>query len=56
VSCFHFHEVAPKQAAIAAAGQRVLVADESKLGVIRPAFFADLADFDVVITDGAAGK
>ncbi|MCE9682290.1 DeoR/GlpR family DNA-binding transcription regulator [Halomonas alkalisoli] len=52
VSCFHFHEVAPKQAAIACAAQRLLVADESKIGVIRPAYFARLDDFDVVITDG----
>lgn len=52
VSCFHFHEVAPKQAAIACAAQRLLVADESKIGLIRPAYFARLDDFDVVITDG----
>ncbi|WP_163557782.1 DeoR/GlpR family DNA-binding transcription regulator [Halomonas sp. NO4] len=52
VSCFHFHEVAPKQGAIASADQRLLVVDESKLGVIRPAYFAALADFDVVITEG----
>lgn len=52
VSCFHFHEVAPKQAAIANAAQRLLVVDDSKLGAIRPAYFARLADFDVVITDG----
>lgn len=56
VSCFHFHEVAPKQSAIATAGQRLLVADESKLGMIRPARFAGIDDFDVVITDGEAGR
>ncbi|MGC3872489.1 DeoR/GlpR family DNA-binding transcription regulator [Halomonas sp. GXIMD04776] len=50
VSCFHFHEVAPKQAAIACATQRLLVADDTKAGVIRPAYFASLEDFDVVIT------
>ncbi|MCE8035053.1 DeoR/GlpR transcriptional regulator [Billgrantia tianxiuensis] len=52
VSCFHFHEVAPKQAAIACAEQRLLVVDESKIGQVRPAYFARLDDFDVVITDG----
>ncbi len=51
VSCFHFHEVAPKQAAIATAMQRLLVVDASKFGIVRPAYFASLADFDVVITD-----
>ncbi|MDN3558883.1 DeoR/GlpR family DNA-binding transcription regulator [Vreelandella neptunia] len=51
VSCFHFHEVAPKQAAIATAIQRLLVVDASKFGVVRPAYFAALDDFDVVVTD-----
>lgn len=51
VSCFHFHEVVPKRAAIATAMQRWLVADASKLGVVRPAYFASLTDFDVVVTD-----
>lgn len=55
-SCFHFHEVAPKRAAIAAAGERILVADRSKLGMIRPACFADLADLDWLITEGEPGQ
>lgn len=52
VSCFHFHEVVPKQAAIATAMQRILVVDASKFGIVRPAYFATLADFDIVVTDG----
>lgn len=51
VSCFHFHEVAPKQAAIASASQRFLVVDASKFGVIRPAYFASLNDFDIIVTN-----
>lgn len=51
VSCFHFHEVAPKQAAIATAEKRILVADTCKMGVVRPAYFATLGDFDVLVTD-----
>lgn len=51
ISCFHFHEVAPKQAAIATAMQRILVVDASKFGVVRPAYFASLSDFDILITD-----
>lgn len=54
ISCFHFHEVAPKQAAIATAMQRILVVDASKFGVVRPAYFATLADFDIVVTDNQA--
>ncbi|WP_404416220.1 DeoR/GlpR family DNA-binding transcription regulator [Vreelandella aquamarina] len=51
VSCFHFHEVAPKRAAIATAMQRWLVADASKVGVVRPAYFAMLDEFDALFTD-----
>ncbi|QJQ96153.1 MULTISPECIES: DeoR/GlpR family DNA-binding transcription regulator [Halomonadaceae] len=51
VSCFHFHEVAPKQAAIDTAMQTILVVDASKFGVVRPAYFAHLDAFDVVVTD-----
>ncbi|MGM0537423.1 MAG: DeoR/GlpR family DNA-binding transcription regulator [Pseudomonadota bacterium] len=52
LSCFHFHEVVPKQAAIASAAQRLLVVDASKLGVIRPARFAGIEEVDEIITDG----
>lgn len=55
VSCFHFHEVAPKQAALETAEQRILVADDSKFGLVRPAYFAHLDEFDVVVTNGEAG-
>ncbi|WNL41438.1 DeoR/GlpR family DNA-binding transcription regulator [Halomonas sp. PAMB 3264] len=51
VSCFHFHEVAPKKAAIATAEKRILLADTRKMGVVRPAYFATLGDFDVLVTD-----
>ncbi|MDW5378278.1 DeoR/GlpR family DNA-binding transcription regulator [Halomonas sp. HP20-15] len=56
VSCFHFHEVVPKQAAIDSAGQRILVTDDSKFGVIRPAFFASLDQFDIIVTDAETGQ
>jgi len=55
-SCFHFHEVAPKQAAIENAERCILVVDESKLDVMRAAFFAELPDFDVMLTSGDAGR
>ncbi|MDN3525988.1 DeoR family transcriptional regulator [Halomonas sabkhae] len=51
LSCFHFHEVAPKQAAIATAQRRILVVDPSKHGMVRPARFADLGDIDEVISE-----
>ena len=55
LTCFHFHEVAPKQAAIDTAARRLLVVDESKLGVIRPVRFAGIEEVDEIITDGEGG-
>ncbi|WP_110685362.1 DeoR/GlpR family DNA-binding transcription regulator [Salinicola aestuarinus] len=55
VSCFHFHEVAPKQAAIEHAERSILVADESKLDVRRAALFAELGEFDTILTTGNPG-
>lgn len=50
VSCFNFHEVAPKRAALEAAQQKILVADASKIDRVRPALFADWDQFDTFIT------
>jgi DeoR family deoxyribose operon repressor len=50
-SCSNFHEVAIKQAALAAAMRRHLVVDTAKLGRLKPAFFAPLSAFDSIITD-----
>lgn len=54
ISCFHFHEVEPKQAALRAAQQSVLIADDSKINQVRPALFARWADFDQFITSRSA--
>lgn len=56
LSCYHFHEVAPKQAALETAAQRILVFDDSKWETLRPAFYGDLEDVDVVVTHGRAWK
>lgn len=50
-TCAHFHEVAVKQKAIATAQQNLLVIDNSKLGRVKPAFFADSGVFDVIYTE-----
>ena len=50
-SCSHFHEVPIKQAALRAARRRVLLADASKIGEVRPAPFADLQRFDTIVTN-----
>ncbi|ALM53209.1 DeoR/GlpR family DNA-binding transcription regulator [Halomonas huangheensis] len=54
LSCFHFHEVAPKQAALETAAQRILVFDDSKWATLRSAFYGSLDDIDVVVTHGRA--
>ncbi|MCB1446814.1 MAG: DeoR/GlpR transcriptional regulator [Rhizobiaceae bacterium] len=50
-TCAHFHEVAIKQKAIATAQKNLLVIDTSKLGRVKPAFFAEADAFDVVYTE-----
>ena len=60
VSCSNFHEIAVKQAVLRRALHRTLLIDASKLGKVRPAPFADLDMFDVLITteltDAVAGQ
>ncbi len=52
-SCWNFHEVPIKQAALAAAQHCHLVVDHSKFGRAKPAFFAPLSAFESVICDAA---
>jgi len=52
-SCFNFHEVPVKQAAIRSASESFLIVDESKLGHLRPAFFSPLDAFDQIVVGGA---
>jgi DeoR family transcriptional regulator, deoxyribose operon repressor len=51
VTCTNLFEVQVKQAAIQSAREAVLVADHSKFGAVQMAHFADIGDFDVVVTD-----
>jgi DeoR family deoxyribose operon repressor len=51
VTCWNFHEVAIKQAAMANAVERHLVADSSKFGVVKAVRFSQIEDFDSIITE-----
>lgn len=51
VTCVHRYETPLKNAVMAAAQEKYLVFDSSKFGVVKPAYFADITDFDCVITD-----
>lgn len=51
VTCWNFHEVALKEAAMASAVERHLVVDTSKFGLVKAWRFSQIADFDSVITE-----
>lgn len=50
-TCEHFHEAEIKKKAMAVAARSILILDDSKLGRIRPAFFAPLDAFDAIYTE-----
>lgn len=56
VSCSNFHEVPIKQAAMAIALHKIVVIDSSKLGKVKPAFFAGLRDIDTIVTDSGLSE
>jgi DeoR family deoxyribose operon repressor len=51
VTCGNPYEVETKKAVMASSLKRILTADSSKLGKVHAAYFADLADFDTLVTD-----
>jgi DeoR family deoxyribose operon repressor len=51
VTCADAAEAELKKAAIASSQSRILLADSRKLGRVSPAWFANLKDFDAIITD-----
>jgi DeoR family transcriptional regulator, deoxyribose operon repressor len=50
VSCSNFHEVAVKQAALNIAVEKHLLIDATKLGQVKPAYFATIDQFDSIVT------
>ncbi|MBY3567395.1 DeoR family transcriptional regulator [Rhizobium laguerreae] len=50
-TCAHFHEAEIKKKAMSRAQKNILLADSSKIGKLKPAFFSDMKSFDVVITE-----
>ncbi|WP_392566226.1 DNA-binding transcriptional repressor DeoR [Utexia brackfieldae] len=51
VTCFNFHEANWKMKAIERSQQNILIADSSKFDEQRPAYFGQLDDFDILISD-----
>lgn len=56
VTCVNTYEVDYKKVAIERALEKYLVVDSSKFGVVRMGYFANLNEFDVVITDKNLSK
>ena len=50
-TCAEAAEAELKKAAVLSAQRRILLAESRMLGRVRPAWFADLKDFDAIITD-----
>jgi DeoR family deoxyribose operon repressor len=53
VTCANSYEVETKKAALASSLTRILLVDSSKFGRIQPAYFAELTDFELIITDSS---
>lgn len=51
ITCINQNEVALKKTSIKNAMVKILLVDSSKFRVVKNAYFADLSDFDIIITD-----
>lgn len=56
VTCMNAYERETKKEAIRYSQRSILLADSSKFGVVRSDYFANLSDFDEVITDGGVSS
>lgn len=51
LTCVHSYEVPTKRAILRSSLQKILVADSSKFGAVRPAYFCDLSEISAIVTD-----
>jgi len=51
VTCMNGYERETKKAIIQSSLRKILLVDSSKFGVIRSDYFAELSDFDEIVTD-----
>lgn len=57
MTCANNYEVVTKRAALESSLTKILVADSSKFGLVRPGYFARLEEIDEIITDeGLSGE
>lgn len=51
ITCAHNYEVLTKRAVIGSSLTKILLVDSSKLGLVHAAYFAQLNEIDVIVTD-----
>ncbi|WMJ90250.1 DeoR/GlpR family DNA-binding transcription regulator [Anaerocolumna sp. MB42-C2] len=51
VTCVYHYEIPTKKAIMQSSLEKILIMDSTKFGQVKPAYFANLVDFDVIITD-----
>lgn len=51
VTCSNNYEVLTKQAIIKSSLEKILLIDSQKFGVVKSSYFAEITDFDTIITD-----
>lgn len=51
LTCAYPHETSTKRASIDSALKKILIADSSKFGQVRPGYFAQLSEMNEIITD-----
>ena len=50
------YEIEVKRAALESSQERILLVDSSKMGKVRSAYYADLSDFDTIVTDSGISE
>ncbi|SFC28020.1 DeoR/GlpR family DNA-binding transcription regulator [Clostridium uliginosum] len=56
VTCSNNYEVPTKRAIIGSSVEKILLVDSQKFGIVKSSYFADLNEFDVIITDNGISK
>lgn len=51
ITCVYDYEVQTKKAILQSSVEKILLFDSSKFNQVKPAYFGNLSDFDVIITD-----
>lgn len=56
VTCAYHYEISTKKAIMNSSVEKILLLDSSKFDQVKPAYFANLEDFDIIITDEGLSK